>query len=178
LAPLPNTASDFEVCTAAENAIEAVRQRVNSRQMTERVIKRAVSLLTFLQSTEQHKARVRWERAEILADLPHDVTEAEAKVALQPTVREACQEMDDRQAHKRREEQKARLIQYGLAEISGYPWRLNQDGEITAEEYLDADFKAGLQRTVKAELERALSGEETTKEVEELAREIIEAELG
>jgi len=38
--------------------------------------------------------------------------------------------------------------------------------EITDEEYLDSDFKAGLQRTVKAELERALTGEETTKEVE------------
>ena len=81
--------------------------------------------------------------------------------------------MDDRQAHKRREEQKARLIQYGLAEISGYPWRLNQDGEITAEEYLDSDFKAGLQRTVKTELERTLSGEETTKEVEETVHEIM-----
>ena len=43
------------------------------------------------------------------------------------------------------------------------------------------DFKAGLQRTVKAELERALSGElsgeETTKEVEETVHEIIDAEL-
>ena len=56
-------------------------------------------------------------------------------------VREACQEIEDRQARKRREEQKASLIQRGLAEISGYLWQLNQDGEITAEKYLDSTSK-------------------------------------
>jgi hypothetical protein len=34
-----------------------------------------------------------------------------------------------------------------------------------------------LQQAVKAELERALSGEETTKEVEELVHDTIDSEL-
>ena len=54
---------------------------------------------------------------------------------------------------------------------------MNRDGEITAEEYLDSDFKADLQQTVKSELERILTGEETTTEVEEAVHAIIDAEL-
>jgi len=54
---------------------------------------------------------------------------------------------------------------------------LNRDGELTAEEYLDSDLKAGLQQTVKAELERVLTGEETVKEVEELVHDAIDSTL-
>src|SRR5439155_12100947 len=176
LAALPDEAKDFELRGAADQAIQPICQSVGKRLLGERVTTWAVRELPW-QSDDRDKARVRRECAEILAELPQDVTEAEAKEALEPTIREARQEIEDRQARKRREEQKPRLMQHGLAEISPYLWQLNQDGEITTEEYLDSDFKADLERTVKAELERALSGEETAKEVEETVHEIIDAEL-
>ena len=176
LAGLPDEAKDFELRAAADQAIQPICQTVEKRLLGERVITWAVRELPW-HSDDRDKARVRRECAEILAELPADISEAEAKEALEPTIREACQEIEDRQARKRREQQKANLVQQGLAEISRHLWRLNQAGEIAAEEYLDSDFTAGLQRTVKAELERVLIGEESTKEVEETVHEIIDGEL-
>jgi len=177
LSRLPYSAQDLELRSAAEKAIEPVRRKVARRLMTERVLNWNVLQLPW-QSTEQEKARLRRECREILGDLPEDVSEIEAKEALEPTIRNACQEIDERQARTCREEQKAALIRQGLAEVSNYLWQLRERGEITTEEFLDSDFKAALERTVKTELQRELSGHETTKEIEGLVHEIVNEELG
>ena len=44
--------------------------------------------------TELDGLRVRRECAEILAELPEDFTELEAKEAIGPTVQEACQDIE------------------------------------------------------------------------------------
>ncbi len=54
--------------------------------------------------TELDALRVRRECAEILADLPEDVTELEAKEALEPTVQEACWDIEQRKARKERQD--------------------------------------------------------------------------
>jgi len=88
-----------------------------------------------------------------------------------------CRICSKTKARKRREEQKASLIQQGVAEVPRYLWRLKQDDEITAEEYWDSDFTANLIDAVRRGLGTDLTGEESTNEVRELAREIIEGEL-
>ena len=172
----PWDAEESEIRSAAEEAMRPVTLGIEKRQRDERLLKWVVWELPW-GSDERDRAQLCRECGEILAELPQDVSEVEAKEALEPTIREACQAIDDRQAHKRREEQKASLIQQGITEVSRYLWQLKQDGEITAEEYWDSDFKAGLERTLKEGLERGLSGDETTAEVAGLARQTIDAEL-
>jgi len=177
LAHLPGDAEEFEVRAAAEEGVRPMRQAVEKRLLDERLTEWAVRQLLW-GSADRDKARLRRECAEILAELPPDASEAEAKEALEPTIREARKGIDERQASKRREQQKASLIQQGVAEISSYLWRLKEDGEITTEEYWDSDFTDGLKRTVREQLERALSGEETATAVDEAVHKIIEAKLG
>ena len=176
LTRLPYSAHDLELRSTAEKAIEPVRREVARRLMTERVLNWIVLKLPW-QSTEQEKVRLRRECLEILGELSEDVSELEAKEALEPSIRKACQEIEERQARTRREEQKAGLIRQGLAEISNYLWQLKERDEITTEEFLDSDFKATLQRTVTEELQRELTGEETAKEVKKAVHEVIETEL-
>ena len=65
----------------------------------------------------------------------------------------------------------------GIAEVPYYLWRLKQDGEISTEEYWDSDLRADLQEAVKEELEAELTGEESSTQVKDLTREIIDDEL-
>ena len=55
-----------------------------------------------LDKTELDALRVRRECAEILAELPEDFTELEAKEALEPTVEEACIELEYRTSRQQR----------------------------------------------------------------------------
>ena len=112
-----------------------------------------------------------------MEELPADVSEEEAKEALEPTISEACQGIEERQARKQLEAQKAHLIQEGVAEVPHYLRRLKQDGEISTEDYWDSDLRADLEDAVREELDSELSGEETTHEVETMVRQIIDEEF-
>jgi hypothetical protein len=128
-------------------------------------------------SDERDKTRLSGECKEILADLPPEVSEAEAKEALEPTVTETRREIEQRQAAKERQTRKPGLIQHGIAEASSYLLQLKQKGEISDEEYLDSEFTAGLKQVVRGGLETRLSGDEATNQLRELVREIINGEL-
>ena len=176
LRPFDVFADECEMRVAAEEAVRPVKQAVERRLLDIRMLDWTVLELPW-GATYQEEARLRRGCVEVLAKLPEDVSEVEAKEALEATVSEARQEIEGRQARKRREEQKASLIQQGIAKVSQYLWRLKEKGEITAEEFWDPDFKAGLEQKTKAELERELSGEETGEEVEEFVHQIIDEEL-
>src|SRR5439155_14806256 len=176
LAALPDEAKDFELRGAADQAIQPICQSVGKRLLGERVTTWAVRELPW-HSDDRDKARVRRECADILAELPQDVTEAEAKEALEPTVREACQEIEDRQARKRREEQKASLIQHAVAEATVYLAELNRKGEITREEYYDSEVTERFKTCVRRELEQEITGDESAREVRNRVREIIDRQL-
>ncbi|HEV2495231.1 MAG TPA: helix-turn-helix domain-containing protein [Terriglobia bacterium] len=176
LSRLPGDAAEFEVRAAAEGAVRPLRQAVEKRLLDERLTAWAVRQSSW-GSDDRDKGRVRRECAEILAELPQDVAEAEAKESLEPTIREARKEIDERHERQQRAQQKASLIREGVAEISRYLWRLKQGGEITAQEYVDSDFTANLRATVQEGLIRELSGEETAGEAIERVHEIIDAAL-
>jgi hypothetical protein len=173
-----NFANVCEMRVATQEAVQPVRQATEKRLLDERLIKWAVSELPFWGRTQQDEARLRRECAEILAELPLDASEAEGKEALDPTIREACEEIEKRQAEKQRQTRKASLIQSGIADVSSYLLKLKREGEITAEEYWDSEFTADLSESVRRGLQADLSGDETTKEVGELTREIIDHEIG
>ena len=173
---LSRQAEAFEIRAAAAEAVRPIRQAVEKRLLTERLITWALQELPWGRN-ERDEACLRRECAEILAELPEDVSEAEVREELGEAIREASEEINERQARKRRAEQKASLIRQGVAEVSHYLWRLKQEGEITAEEYWDSDFSASLRQAVRDELEQELSGRETTKEIEQLVHEVIADEL-
>ena len=166
-----------EMRVAAQEAIQPLCVAIEKRLLDERLIEWAIRELPLWGRTERDEARLRRECAEILEELPIDASEAEAKDALEPTIGETCQEIEERWAQKQRDAQKANLIEEGVAEVSHYLWRLKQDGEISAEDYWDTDLRADLKDAVREELESELSGEETTKEVQEFARQTIDEEL-
>jgi len=174
---LDDDADECEMRVTAQEAIQPLCIAIEKRSLDERLIEWATRELPYWGQTDRDEARLRRECAEILQELPADITDAEAKEALEPTISEIAEEIEERQAQKQRDTQKANLIQEGVAEVSHYLWQLKQDGEISPEEYLDYDLRADLQEAVRDELESELSGEETTKEVKALVREIIDEEL-
>lgn len=64
-----------------------------------------------------------------------------------------------------------------MNELSSYLRELKRADEISADDYFDRDFNSELQEAVRRGLEAQLSGDETTREVRELAREIVDGEL-
>ncbi len=128
-------------------------------------------------SDDRDKARLRRECGQILAELAKDVSEAEAKEALERTVHEASRQIEQRQAEKERHARRANLIQHGVAEVSSYLLELDRDGAITSEELWNTDFDAELRDSVRRGLEAKLSGGETVQDVRKLTRQIIDGEL-
>ena len=173
---LDDDADECEMRVAAQEAMQPLCQAIKKRSLDERLIEWAVYELPWSRN-ERDEARLRRECAGILGELPEDVSEDEAKEALEPTVSEACQEIEERQARKQREAQKANLIQEGVAEVTHYLWQLKQDGEISTEDYWDMELRTDLGESVREELESELSGEETTKQVKAIARQIIDEEF-
>lgn len=177
LETLPPDAEEFEVYATAKEAVRPLKQAAEKRSFDERLIEWAIRELPLWGRTERDEAHLRRLCAEILEELPADVSEAEAKEELEPTIRQACEEIGERQARKRREEQKANLIEHGVSEVSNYLLRLKLDSAITDEDYRDSDFKADLKEEVREELESELSGEETIKEVQIIVRNLIDEEF-
>ena len=175
VARLDATADESEMRTAAEAAIGPVDHAVERRLVESRALNWAIQQLPQAR-TELDAARVRRECAEILAELP-DVSEEEAKEALDSTIREACQEIETCQARQQRQTRKAHLVEHGLAAISAYLLELKSKGEITAQEYFDADFTEHITTAVRRTLQAELTGDESNKEVGQLTREIIDSEV-
>ena len=173
---LPCNVEAFEIRAAAEDAVRPVRQAVGKRLLDERLIAWAIGELPW-GSNDQDRARLHRECAGILAESPEDVSEAEAREELEDTVRDACEAIEERRASAQRKRQKAQLIDHGLTQVSWYLMRLKNEGEISEEDYWDSALTAQLKQLVRNELERELSGNEGTKEVEELVHEIIDEEL-
>jgi hypothetical protein len=176
LARFDCSADESEMRVAAREAVQPFRQAVERRRLESKLLEWAIRELPW-HRTDRDEARIRRECSEILADLPLDVTEAEGKEALEPTICEASDEIKQRQAEKDRQTRKANLIQQGVAEVSSYLLQLRRDEEIMAEDCLDSEFTADLEEAVRRGLQADLTGDETTKEVREMAREIIDAEL-
>jgi excisionase family DNA binding protein len=176
LARFDCSANESEMRIAAQEAVLPFRQGIEKRQLEAKLLDWAIRELPW-HRTDRDIARIRRECSEILADLPLDVTEAEGKDSLEPTVREASEDIKQRQAEKERQSRKANLIQQGVAEVSSYLLELKRDQEITADVYWDSQLKADLEEAVRRSLGSDLSGDETAKEVREMARKIIDAEL-
>jgi hypothetical protein len=168
--------SEDELLTSAKEAVRPIRQAIERRQLKERVLNWAIQQLPW-SKTELDAVRARRECAEILAELPEDFSETEAKEALAATVQEACQEIEERHVSQQRQDRKKRLIEQGIAEISSYLYELEREGKITSDERLDADFAQHIRTVVRRGLESELSGDESNKEVRELVREIVDNEI-
>ena len=112
-----------------------------------------------------------------MAELPDDVSEWEARKELEPTVREACQEIKSREAEGDRRAHKANFVRQGIAEVTSYLLELHNLREISDDDYWDSGFRADLREAVRSELESELSGHEAARQVTELARAIVNDHL-
>jgi excisionase family DNA binding protein len=176
LQQLDGCADECEMRVAVQEAVEPVCLAVQKRLLDARLLDWTLRELPWSR-TDRDEARIRRECAEILAELPLGATEAEGKEALEPIVREACAEIENRQAEKDRQTRKANLIQQGVAEVWSYLLELKREGEISDRDIWDSEFTADLKDAVRRGLEGELTGDETTKEIRELARAIIDSEI-
>jgi excisionase family DNA binding protein len=94
-------ADETEMRVAAQQAIEPIARAIEKRLLDARLLNRATVSLPW-SATDQDKARVRRECAEILAELPQDLSEAQAKEALEPTIQEAHCEIKARETPAKR----------------------------------------------------------------------------
>ena len=176
LARFDNSADVSEMRVASKEAAQPIRQAIERRQLDGRLVNWALRSLP-AGWTDRDAARIRRECAEILAELPVDTSEVEGKDALEPTVKEACAEINTRQAEQERQVRKAGLVQQGVGEVSTYMLESNRDGEISDREYWSSDFTRRLETAVRHGLESELTGDESTKEVRKLAREIMDGAI-
>ena len=174
---LDANADDAEILTSTREALWPVQRAVERRLLQDRVLDWAVLQLPWAK-TELDAVQIRRECAEILAELPEKVSEIEAKEALEPTVREAHREIEQRHASEQRRIRKARLIEQGMNDVSTFLLDLKRAGEITADEYWDIGFAQHVKTAVQRCLEAELTGDESNKEICELTREIIDSEIG
>jgi len=88
-------AGEGELRMLAEEAVQPIREAVERRLLRERLLKWAIQQLPWCR-TDLEALRVRRECAEILDELPDDMSELEGKEALGPTVEEARRDIDQR----------------------------------------------------------------------------------
>lgn len=176
LGRLDRSADVCEMRLAAQEAVRPFRQAIQRRQLDARLVSWALRELPWSR-TERDEARIRRESAEILSELPIDLSEADGKEALGPTVSEACREIEQRQAENERRAQKARLVELGVVEVTSYMLELEREGEITSSEYFDSELKEHLKGAVRRGLEADLAGHESPARVRKMAREITDSEL-
>lgn len=165
-----------EMQVAAQEAVQPVRKTIERRLMNAKLLRWATLELPWGR-TDRDEAQVRRECAEILAELPKDVSEIEAREALEPTIQQVSQEIKQRQAERDRQARKANLIQQGVAEVSPYLLKLKHEGEISDEEFWDSDFNAELKEVIRQNLQADLTGDESTKDVLETVHTIIVEEF-
>ncbi|HEV2177320.1 MAG TPA: hypothetical protein VGW33_08980 [Terriglobia bacterium] len=176
LGRLDGSADVSEMRVAAQEAVRSIRQAVERRLLDARLLHWAIWQLPWGR-TDRDEARIRRECAEILAEMPIDISEADGKEALESTVQEAGRGIELRQAEKQRQVRKASLVQQGVDEVSGYLWKLKNADEISADDYWDTDFNTDLKKAVQRGLDDELTGEETVSKVRELTRAIIDDAL-
>ncbi len=99
---LSTDAEETELRMSAEEAARPIQQAVEKRLLKERLLRWAIHQLPW-DKTELDALRVRRECAEILAELPEDLSELEAKEAMEPTIQEACQDIEHGKTHKQRQ---------------------------------------------------------------------------
>ncbi|HEY6271197.1 MAG TPA: excisionase family DNA-binding protein [Terriglobales bacterium] len=168
-----------DVCTmrvAAKEAVQPFRQAIERRELDARLVNWVVRQLP-TGWTDRDQARIRRECAEILADLPADVSEPEGKEALESTVKEACAEIGKRQAEQDQKARKAQSVTTGLAEINAYMLELLNEDEITSEDYWSSELTRHLESAVRRGLESELTGDESTKQTRKIVRQIVDGEL-
>ncbi|HLY60001.1 MAG TPA: hypothetical protein VKV95_04475 [Terriglobia bacterium] len=170
------SATDCEIRVAADEAIKQIRQAVEKRELDVRILKWAVFALPW-HATDGDRARVRRECAEILAGLPLDISDTDARDALEPTIAEARREIERKQVEAQRQARTASLIQQGIAEVSSYLLELKCKGRLSDEDYWDSEFTAELRESVRRHLDWKLSGDETGEDVRKLTRKIIDNEI-
>jgi hypothetical protein len=171
-----NFADVSEMRVAAKEAVQPIRQAIERRKLDARLINWALRHLP-PGRTDRDAARIHRECAEILAELPQDVSEPEGMEALEATVREACAEINKRQAERERQARKAQLVAEGLADVNAYMLELLREDEITREDYFDQTFTRELESAVQDRLESGLTGNESPDTTRDLVREIINKEL-
>lgn len=170
------SAADCEMRVAAEEAIKQIRQAGEKRELEARILNWAVTALPW-NANDGERARVRRECAEILAGLPQDVTDADARDALRSTITEARQDIERRQAEAQRQARTASLIQQGITEVSSYLLELKYKGRLSDEDYWDSEFTTEIREAVRHGLESKLSGDESATEVRKLVRVIVSQEV-
>ena len=87
---------------SAEEAVRPIQRAVERRRLKDHLLQWAVQQLPW-GKTELDALRVRRECAEILAELPDDFSELEAKEAMEPTVQEAGEDIEQRKARSERQ---------------------------------------------------------------------------
>ena len=92
-------------------------------------------------------------------------------------IQEASQQIEGWKARDERKRKKASLIQHGLSEVSSYLLQLRHEDEMSSEEYWDSEFREDLIEAVKQALGDEITGDESSKEVKEFVRKIIDSEL-
>jgi hypothetical protein len=95
LPSVDSSADECEMRVAVEEAVRPIRQIIERRTLDERLIKWAIRELPWTR-TEADETELHRSCSEILAELPEDVSEWEAKKELEPTVKEAGDEIKER----------------------------------------------------------------------------------
>jgi excisionase family DNA binding protein len=176
LEELPANAADFELRAAAEESIESLLQSIEKRELRQEVTDWALRQLPW-SATEAEKNSLRRECLEVLAELPADISEAEARGHVEELTKEASKEIEDREAERERERRKAQHVNRGVQEVFSYLLELKRDGEISSDELWDSELRHELEQAVRDELEGELSGDEDSGEVSEIVKEIVYDEL-
>ena len=176
LEKLPASAADFELRAVAEEAIARLCRAIKRRELVQEATDWAAQQLPW-EATDADKNSLRRECLEALGELPADVCEAEAREHLQDLVEEATKEIEDREAEKDCKLRKAQLVAQGVEQVFSYLLDLKREGEISSEEACDSELRQELEQAVRDGLEDELSGDETTKEVQDIARQIMDDEL-
>ena len=163
----PLSADEKTLRATIDEAVKPICAAVNKRLLDGRVLLWASWQLP-RGATDQEQDQLRRRCGEILAGLPMDVSEAEAKHALDSTVAQASSVISSREAEKRREAQKSTLLHAAITEASLYLLLRHDMSPLR-----DRELRTQVLRTIEEGL-RNLTGTESQQEVQSKVHTLVD----
>jgi len=180
---LPLDTSRSGLVVAAEEALQPLLQKFHSQQAHQAALTWAIRELPS-SASELDRASLQKRCKEILAATQGD-DESELRAALHAVVSEVAtllrardeREQRERQARQesdRREANKQEFIRWASITVGNYKQELRDEGTILPQEYSDQRLWDGINEDVREQLSQELTGDETSEEVKDLIRGIVD----
>jgi hypothetical protein len=134
----------------------------------------SIMLRLSFRATDSERVRAEALARAALKEAPPDASAAELLSKGQDATAAISRAIEERQVREKREAAKQEFIRWASITVGNYKQELRDEGTILPQEYSDQRLWDGINEDVREQLSQELTGDETSEEVKDLIRGIVD----